>query len=132
MDYALLVLASPSSGTGSLTAARFAEAALERGHHIVRVFFLDDGTATGMATAVVPQDETDPQALWVELAGKYRLDLVLCISSALRRGLLDEAEATRYERSGGTVHPAFSLGGLGLLVDAAARAQRLLTFAGAT
>jgi tRNA 2-thiouridine synthesizing protein D len=130
MDYTLLVLAPPASGSGSLTAARFAEAALNRGHRILRVFFLDDGAANGLATAVTPQGETDPVALWADLAGRHKLELVLCISSALRRGLLDSTEAARYERDATTVHPAFTLGGLGLLVDATARAERVLTFGG--
>jgi tRNA 2-thiouridine synthesizing protein D len=131
MDYALLVLASPASGPGSLTAARFAEAALARGHRILRVFFLDDGTSSGLAAAVTPQDEADPLALWAQLAAQHQLELVLCISSALRRGLLDATEAVRYERGAqSTLHPAFTLGGLGLLVEATAQAERLLTFGG--
>lgn len=130
MNYALLVLASPAAGSGSVTAARFAEAALARGHRILRVFFLDEGAANGMATAVSPQGELDPVGLWAQLAERHGLELVLCVSSALKRGLLDASEASRYEREASTVHPAFTIGGLGLLVDATARADRVLTFGG--
>ncbi|MBN7797743.1 sulfurtransferase complex subunit TusD [Parahaliea mediterranea] len=130
MNYALLVLASPFSGTGSLTAARFAEAALGRGHHIARVFFLDQGVGAGMATAVSPQGEADPVARWADLAARHDLELVLCVSSALKRGLLDDTEAARYEREAHTVHPAFEIGGLGLLVEATAQADRVVTFGG--
>jgi len=132
VNYALLVLAAPASGTGSLTAARFTQAALARGHAIHRVFFLDQGTSSGMATAVSPQGEIDTVELWADLGARHGLDLVLCISSALRRGLLDATESERYERQAQTVHPAFTLGGLGQLVDATAQADRLITFGSST
>ncbi len=128
LTYALLVLASPTAGHGSLTAARFARALLARGHRLQRVFFLDNGTLTGLATAVTPQDEQSPLQQWAQLAEEHQTELVLCISSALKRGLLDATEATRHERAAATVHPAFELGGLGLLVEAAQTADRLVTF----
>lgn len=131
MNYALLVLAKPASGAANLCALRFAEAALARGHRILRVFFLDEGASTGLAGAVTPQGETDLLSGWVALGESQGVELVLCISSALRRGLLDATEAERYERECETMHPAFSLGGLGLLVDAQANADRLITFGAA-
>ena len=128
LTYALLVLAAPASGHASLTAARFARALLARGHSLQRVFFLDDGTLTGLASAVTPQDEQAPLQQWVALAAAQQTELVLCISSALKRGLLDSAEASRQERPGATIHPAFELGGLGLLVESAQTVDRLVTF----
>ena len=130
MIYSLLVLAGPASGHGTLTAARFARAVLARGHHIRRVFFLDDGAATGADPAVFAQDEADPVREWAALAGEHGVELVLCITSALRRGVLDPAEAERHERAVATAHPAFVISGLGQLVDATAGSDRLVTFGG--
>jgi len=67
---------------------------------------------------------------WVELAEHHAVELVLCISSALKRGMLDRAEAVRHEKPGPTIHPAFNIGGLGQLVDASAHSDRLITFGG--
>jgi tRNA 2-thiouridine synthesizing protein D len=128
--YTLLVMSSPASGHGARTAAAFARAVIGRGHNINRVFFLDEGTATGSATAVFPQDEEDRLQPWVELAEQHDVELVLCISSALKRGMLDEAEANRHERPAATIHPAFVISGLGQLIDAADNAERLVTFGG--
>lgn len=130
MIYSLLVMSSPASGQGAITAARFAHAALARGHTITRVFFLDAGVANGGMSAVFPQDETDRLQPWVELAELHGVELILCIASALRYGMLDETEASRYDRAAASVHPAFTVSGLGQLVDAAATADRLLTFGG--
>ncbi len=128
--YSLLVLSSPTAGHGARNAAAFAAAALARGHGIHRVFFLDEGTRVGAATAVFPQDEAERLQPWVDLAERHGVELVLCISSALRHGLLDPVEARRYERAAATVHPAFTISGLGQLVDAAAACDRLVTFGG--
>ncbi|TDG13953.1 sulfurtransferase complex subunit TusD [Seongchinamella unica] len=130
MNYALLVLSAPVSGHGARTAVRFAQRAIARGHRIERVFFLDEGVSTGSQVAVFPQDEEDRLAPWIELARQHDVELVLCISSALKRGMLDAAEADRFDRPGPTAHPAFVISGLGQLVDAAASADRLLTFGG--
>ena len=113
-----------------MTAARFARSVLARGHSISRVFFLDEGTSNGAAAAVFPQDEADRLLPWVELAEQHGVELILCIASALKYGMLDEAEANRHEKPSATIHPAFTVSGLGQLVDASASADRLVTFGG--
>ena len=130
MIYSLLVLSSPASGHGARTAQAFARTALQRGHSIYRVFFLDKGTSTGSASAVFPQDEADRLQPWVDLAENHGVELVLCISSALKRGMLDEAEAQRYESPAATIHPAFIVSGLGQMIDASANSDRLISFGG--
>jgi tRNA 2-thiouridine synthesizing protein D len=130
MIYALLVMSSPASGHGALTAARFARAVLARGHSIRRVFFLDEGTVNGSAAAIFPQDEADRLQPWVDLAQQHGVELILCIASALKYGMLDETEAGRYGKTAATIHPAFKISGLGQLVDAAAAVDRLVTFGG--
>jgi tRNA 2-thiouridine synthesizing protein D len=128
--YALVVMSSPASGQAALSAARFAQGVLARGHSIRRVFFLDAGTANGSAAAIFPQDEVDRLQPWVELAEQHGVELILCITSALRYGMLDDTEAARHGKTAATIHPAFTISGLGQLVDAAACADRLVTFGG--
>ncbi|MCB1687314.1 MAG: sulfurtransferase complex subunit TusD [Halioglobus sp.] len=130
MIYSLLVLSSPASGHGSRTGAEFARSVIARGHSIHRVFFLDAGTLTGSCNSVFPQDESDPALAWEALHREHAVELVLCISSALRYGMLDETEATRYERPSASINPAFTVSGLGQLVDACAHSDRLITFGG--
>lgn len=113
-----------------MTAVEFARAAIARGHSVHRVFFLDAGSCTGSANAVFPQDETDRLQPWVALAEEHKVELVLCISSALKHGMLDSTEARRYEKDAPTVHPAFIISGLGQLVDATAASDRMITFGG--
>lgn len=130
MIYSLLVLSSPSSGHCSRSAAEFAQCAIARGHCIHRVFFLDAGTVASSANSVFPQDEVDPVRYWVELAQQHAVELVICISSALKHGMLDEVEAARYDRPCRTIDPVFTVSGLGQLVDAFACSDRMITFGG--
>jgi tRNA 2-thiouridine synthesizing protein D len=130
MIYSLLILSSPVSGHGSLTALNFAKAVINRGHQIHRVFFLDEGTMAGASSSVTPQDEINPTQQWANLAEKESIELILCVSSALKRGLLDATEAQRYEKEAETVHPSFEISGLGQLIDASVTSDRLMTFGG--
>ncbi len=129
MIYSLLVLSSPASGHGSRIAVQFARALLGQGHSIHRVFFLDEGTENGNASAIFAQDEANPAHQWIELAEGDDVELILCITSGLRRGLLDEREGQRHEKQA-TTHPAFEIAGLGQLIDACATSDRVLTFGG--
>lgn len=128
MDFALAVHGDPASHQSSRTALNFATAALAAGHSISRVFFYHDGVHNGSALTVVPRDETDPAELWARLGREHGIDLVVCVASALRRGMLDEAEAERHERPHGNLRPEFAISGLGQLVDSALCADRLITF----
>lgn len=67
---------------------------------------------------------------WMVLAEQHGVDLVICVSSALKYGMLDQVEATRHERPGPTSNPMFTISGLGQLVDACAHSDRLITFGG--
>ena len=130
MNYSLLVLSPPFNGDTALTAQRFARAVLARGHSIERVFFYADGVLNGTGSSVFAQDETDPTTGWVELAKEHQVELILCVSSALKRGMLDAVEAQRHEIGERTIHPAFEISGLGQLVDSAAKSDRIITFGG--
>jgi len=128
--YSLLVLSSPLAGSSARTAADFAGAVLARGHTLERVFFLDAGVQHGAVSRVLPQGEHNTLDEWLELRRTHSVELLLCVSSALRYGMLDENEATRHERGAATVHPAFTIAGLGQLVEAHQQSDRLVTFGG--
>jgi tRNA 2-thiouridine synthesizing protein D len=130
VKFAVVVAGSPTRSSTHGHAALFCRAVLAAGHSLERVFFHDDGTEIGLATAVWPQDESDPREIWRQIAAESGVELVLCVSSALRRGILDSAEADRYEKDGATLDGAFTIGGLGLLVEAAGNADRVVTFGG--
>ncbi len=130
LSFALLVSGQPCTDQASLTALRFCQAALDSGHQIYRVFFFNDGVHCANRFITPPQDEVAVPIQWTSLQERYELDLVVCISSALRRGIVDDKEAARYELDGHNLAKGFTIGGLGQWVDACIHADRIIRFGG--
>ena len=126
--FALMILGAPLSSQAPHTALAFARAAVQSGHRIVRVFFFHDGVHCGNEQ-LVPVAGQQPMAQeWSELARKYQIDLVVCVASALKRGVLNAGEAQRYGKAAANLHPQFDLSGLGQWIEACASADRVVTF----
>ncbi len=128
MEFSLLVRCGPASGQTSRTALEFAGAAVQAGHRVRRVFFQGDGVYNASRLLVPPQGTPDLSECWALLAREHGVDLVVCVASALQRGILDQAEADRHERDGHNLRAGFAIAGLGQLVEAALESDRLLSF----
>jgi tRNA 2-thiouridine synthesizing protein D len=128
MIFSLAVYAAPYSSQASHSAYQFALAALLQGHSVHRVFFYQDGVHNATNLAAPPQDEFNLQEAWQRLANDHKLDLVVCVAAALRRGILDEAEAKRYDKPSHNLASEFTISGLGQLVEAAVVSDRLISF----
>ena len=129
MKFAIAVF-SAAHAPSSRRALLFAHAALAGGHEIVRLFFYQDGVYNASNNIVAPQDEQALARQWRELVSQHQLDGVVCIAAALRRGVLNSEEATRYQRSAVNLDAPWALSGLGQLHDAAQAADRLICFGG--
>ena len=117
MKFNLLVSEGPYTHQASDTAYQFAKAAIENGHEIQRVFFYHDGVYNATRLTEPPQDDRHIVNRWSALKEQHGTDLVVCVAAALRRGIKDEVLA-----------PGFRISGLGQLVDAGIKADRLVTF----
>jgi tRNA 2-thiouridine synthesizing protein D len=126
--FAIKISAGPYTHQASHSAYHFTKAALTKGHQVYRVFFYHDGIHNGTRLSAPPQDETDITQRWRELADQYRLDLVVCVNAAQRRGLLDADEARRHGKDAANLAPSFRISGLGQLIDAGIEADRLIVF----
>ncbi len=128
MKYCLVIHDAPYTSQASLSACRFAEQVLAEGHEIMRLFFFQNGVHNATALSVPPQDELDLTARWRTLVEAHNIDAVVCVASALKRGILDQGEAERYEKPGANLFPPFVIGGLGQLVEASLKADRVMCF----
>lgn len=129
MKFAIALFSAPHAPS-SRRALLFAQAALAGGHQIVRLFFYQDGVYNASSSVVTSQDEQDVAQQWRTFVSEQQLDGVVCIAAALRRGVLDETEAKRYQRSAINVDAPWQLSGLGQLHDAVQDADRLICFGG--
>ena len=128
MKFGILVNEGPYQHQASDSAYQFAHAALAAGHEIFRIFFYHDGVNNGTRLTVPPQDDRNVVDRWSELAEAHKLDLVLCVAAAQRRGLLDADEAQRHGKDADNIAPGFRISGLGQLIEAAIQSDRLVTF----
>ena len=126
--FALLVLGAPVSNQSVHTAYEFARAALDAGHRIARVFFYHDGVHCGNQLQIPAGGDSAVPQQWSELAGAHGVDLVVCVASALKRGIVDAGEAQRYGKQAGNLQQGFELSGLGQWVDACLQADRVVSF----
>jgi tRNA 2-thiouridine synthesizing protein D len=62
-------------------------------------------------------DDRNLVSLWSDLGQEHKIDLVVCVAAALRRGIKDEI-----------LEEGFRISGLGQLVEAGIQADRLVVF----
>ena len=128
MKLGILVNEGPYTHEASDTAYQFVKAALAKGHEVSRVFFYHDGVNNGTRLTVPPQDDRNIVKRWSELASEHKLDLVVCIAAAQRRGLMDKGEAKRHGKDADNIAAGFRISGLGQLIEAGIEADRLVVF----
>ena len=107
MNFGILVNEGPYTHEASDSAYQFCKAALAAGHQIQRVFFYHDGVNNSNRLTEPPQDDRHIVNRWSKLAADSKIDLVVCVAAALRRGIKDENLA-----------PGFRISGLGQLIEA--------------
>ncbi len=117
MKFGILINEGPYTHQASDTAYQFVKAALAKGHQIQRVFFYNDGVNNATKLTDPPQDDRNVVNRWGDLAKEHKLDLVVCVAAALRRGIREDNLAA-----------GFRISGLGQLVESGIQADRLVTF----
>ncbi len=128
MKFSIQINEGPYTHQASDTAYNFTKAALEKGHEIFRVFFYHDGVNNGTRLTTPPQDDRNIVKRWGDLAEKYKLDMVVCVAAAQRRGIVDADEAKRNGKDATNLDPRFRISGLGQLIEAGIQADRLVVF----
>ena len=106
MQISLIIRTSPEDAHRLATVRRFIQTAVEQGHTIRQCFFQSEG--------VLASTHPGELAEWQQIAEDTRAELLLCSQAV-------EAHAVAPEGP-------FQIGGLGALVEAAVRSDRLVSF----
>lgn len=117
MKFGILVNEGPYTHQASDTAYLFVKAAIDRGHKIHRVFFYHDGVNNSSSLTEPPTDDRNIVARWSKLAKDHKIDLVVCVAAALRRGIKDSNLAE-----------GFRISGLGQLIETGIQSDRTVVF----
>lgn len=115
MKFALLVRSAPAAGPA--TPLAFAREALAQGHQVIQVFFQADGVHHANRLTSPPAAEGNSVAEWSRFAEETAVELVMCSTAGLRRGVREANLA-----------PGFRIAGVAQWLDAANRADRVLVF----
>lgn len=114
MRFSVIISAAPETGAAS-SAIHFCQAVLALQHELYRLFFLAEGVRNSH-----PQNPL--YSRWTELITKANLDAVCCTRSTIQY-----ASASNIPDHSRT-RPPFQIAGIGQLVDADRKSDRLITF----
>ena len=94
------------------------------------VFFYQDAVLTAHSQRWQPADLSNLTVLWQQLAQDMNIELPVCVSAALQRGIIDMDNAMRHQLSTPctTLANGFRLVGLGELNDSMHHARHVLQF----
>lgn len=128
LTLAVVVCAPPYGAQGASSAYQFCKASLQAGHSLVGVFFYQDGVLNANDLVSPASDEVNLPVLWAELATQYDFPLEVCVSAALRRGIVSQPEAKQLALAQFNLKVPFTLSGLGQLAELSAKADKLVQF----
>lgn len=128
LTYAIVVNGPAYGNQTSRSAYQFANALIEEGHVLQRVFFYQDGVLNGSALTVPASDEFDLVAAWQALAKTHNIEMQTCVAAALRRGIVSEQEAEQNQLSAANLADGFEQAGLGGLAEVMLTADRVIQF----
>ncbi len=129
MSQFLIQVTCPAYGSSSaFRAVKFTETVLQAGHQVSKVFFYQDGVSHANQLICPASDEYNIHKSWKELAGKYGIELICCVSAALRRGVVAQAEASEEGLGKYNVSTPFVMAGIGELVTGIETADKVVTF----
>ena len=106
MEFTLIIRTRPDDTQRWQQVQRFGETASRMGHSIRQFFF----QAEGVLTATLPEAHDG----WVSLSEHTGAELLLCSQAAETHGVIAETP--------------FAIGGLGALVEASVKADRVISF----
>lgn len=117
-----VVITTPPYSPLTTTAISYIEAALIADINVIGVFFYQDGAMHANKNISIASDEYQAIAQWQRLQQQYALPLHICITAAEKRGI--NCDSIDNEQ----VNNAFTVSGLGELVELTTKASRLVQF----
>jgi len=117
-----VVITTPPYSPLTVTALTYVETALIAGIDVIGVFFYQDGAMHANENISIASDEYQAIAHWQRLNQQYQLPLHICITAAEKRGIACDSVDNE------EINGAFTVSGLGELVELTTKATRLVQF----
>lgn len=134
MTTTLLITKDPSHPLADL-ALRYAQAFLEKKadpysdkRAVLKLFFYGDGAHLANRLRWQSADQCHLTQQWQALADKHDIALLVCVSTALSRGISDSDNSARHQLTGDNLAKGFELVGLSELAMMLQEDSRLIHF----
>lgn len=126
--YTILVTGSSYGVQNASTAFLFCKSLVKTKHKLYSVFFYCDGVLNANSMNTPAIDEFDLTKAWQKLSIQYNVKLYVCISAALRRGVIDDKKIFNKNIEKGNLAYSFKLSGLTELAHSIKKCDRLIQF----
>jgi tRNA 2-thiouridine synthesizing protein D len=127
-EYSILITSSPFQGDTALRALAFVQGAIDNGDIVNNVFFYSDGVHHCNSLMLKTGDELFAYDGWKALAADHNVKLMVCITAAVKRGIVSEMEAKENGIAQANLTAPFEQAGLGEFFAALHNCNRLVQF----
>lgn len=127
-EYSVLITTSPFHGDSAIRALAFIEGAIANGDTINNIFFYGDGVYHTNNLMLQTGDSHFAHGDWKHLATNHDIQLLVCITAAVKRGIVSQQEAHENGIGFANLHAPFEQAGLGEFFTALHECKRLVQF----
>ena len=127
-EYSVLITTSPFHGDSAMRALAFIEGAIANGDTINNIFFYGDGVYHTNNLMLQTSDSHFAHGDWKQLATNHDIQLLVCITAAVKRGIVSQQEAHENGIGFANLHAPFEQAGLGEFFTALHECKRLVQF----
>lgn len=128
MKLTILVTSPPTASLTVQQAIQFIELAVREGQAIDNIFFYMDGVNNANAYLHPASDEFNAHHAWSAIAEKFNIPLLVCITAAERRGVIDKKLALQNGAEGANLKAPFLQVGLSDFFERLHNVDRLVQF----
>lgn len=128
MNYTVLVTGSAYGTQNASTAFLFCQSLIKMSHTLNSVFFYCDGVLNANSLNKPAVDEFDLLSAWQELNQKNKVKLYVCVSAALRRGIIEDQKTSNIKTKKGNFSSFFESSGLVELAHSIKISDRIIQF----
>jgi tRNA 2-thiouridine synthesizing protein D len=127
-SFSLLITKPPFDQQDAYSAYRFAMSAVKLKHVINGIFFYQAGVHNSNSFQSGHSDELDLHQAWVTLSTAHNIPLLVCVTAANRRGVINQQDAEDHDLTHFNLNPPFTEVGLGDLVELLNISDRVIQF----
>lgn len=127
-SFMLLVHSGRYANQSSRSALLYANAIIDKGHALKAVFFYNDGVSAANGLSVIPSDELDNTNGFKQLHQNHNIPLLLCVTAAEKRGILDQTQAEQEGFEHFNIDSSFTVAGLAEMAAIASETDKVVQF----